>query len=99
MQKEIASAIETALQELAIGPVDFTVEHPADLSHGDYASNVAMVAAKQEGRNPRELAEKISEAITDFETTVAGPGFINFHLPRDFFSEKITRYSRSRVKG
>ncbi len=90
MQTEIRDAINAALNELGVEPVDFVVEHPSDLSHGDYATNVAMVAAKKVGKNPRMLAEEISTKLTDFNTDIAGPGFINFHLPRDFFSEKIT---------
>lgn len=98
MQAKIRTAIDTALQGLGLGPVDFVVEHPGELSHGDYATNVALVAAKQAGINPRELAEKIASKITDFETEVAGPGFINFKLKRDFFSEKITQINEQAHK-
>lgn len=91
MQETIRQAINEVISELGISPVDFVVEHPADLAHGDYATNVAMVVAKQLGKNPRELAEEISAALTGYETEVAGPGFINFRLGRNFFSEKITQ--------
>ncbi len=95
MESEIRKAITVELESLGITGVDFAVEHPADLSHGDYATNVAMVCAKQLGKNPREIAEqfrasfdgKISHVAS---ISVAGAGFINFHLDRDFFSEKIT---------
>ncbi len=94
MEGEIRKAIETVLEKLGIEKVDFVVEHPADFSHGDYATNVAMVCAKKLGKNPRELAEEIA---TELERTIihvekieiAGPGFINFYLSRDFFKEKI----------
>lgn len=94
MIPEIKVEVTNVLKELGIAEIDFTVEHPSDLSHGDYACNVAMVAAKQGGTNPREIAEKI---VTSLEgrmdvvekIEVAGPGFINFHLSRDFFKEKI----------
>lgn len=91
MKEIIRTSINNALTALGIDPVDFSVEHPNDLAHGDYASNVAMVLAKQLGKNPRELAEEIAGSITDFETSIAGPGFINFHLERNFFAEKITQ--------
>ncbi len=91
MQAEIRTAITQALETLGIEPVDFVVEHPADLRHGDYATNVALVAAKQADQHPRELAETISASLTDFETSVAGPGFINIHLERNFFATAITQ--------
>ncbi len=58
-----------------------TVEPPRDASHGDIATNAAMVLAKEAGMKPRDLAEKIAEKlgkIADIKTVdVAGPGFIN----------------------
>lgn len=94
MESQIRTAIQGVLTELGAPSVDFGVEHPADLSHGDYATNVAMVSAKHVGKNPRELAEyfvaKLKDTISHIDAiTVAGPGFINFHVSRDFFSEKI----------
>ncbi|QLF70288.1 arginine--tRNA ligase [Peteryoungia desertarenae] len=60
------------------------VEPPRDPSHGDAATNAAMVLAKGVGTNPRALAETISEALKKdediVEVTVAGPGFINIRL-------------------
>ena len=68
---------------------EFTLEHPGDLVHGDYSTNVAMVGAKAAGKNPRALAEEIVAALGEIEAVekieIAGPGFINFHLKRDFF--------------
>jgi len=60
------------------------VEPPRDPTHGDVATNAAMVLAKEAGRKPRELAEAIAEklradALVD-RVDVAGPGFINLTL-------------------
>lgn len=95
MESEIRKAITAVLEALGIIDVDFVVEHPADLAHGDYATNVAMVCAKRLGKSPREIAEQFRVAldgkipqVTHIE--IAGPGFLNFHLSRDFFTEKIT---------
>ena len=61
-----------------------TVEPPRDPSHGDLATNAAMVLAKPLGRKPRELAEELAERLrpdTDvLAAEVAGPGFINLRL-------------------
>lgn len=101
MEKDIRQAILTALGHLGMEPVQFVVEHPTELQHGDYATNVALVAAKAVGENPRELAAKIAAKIPNRElgvgsVSVEGPGFINFKLGRDFFREKI---ATARVAG
>jgi len=60
------------------------VEPPRDASHGDLATNVAMVLAKRAGTNPRALASLIApllEAHDEIESAeIAGPGFINLRL-------------------
>ncbi|HEX5317869.1 MAG TPA: arginine--tRNA ligase [Stellaceae bacterium] len=64
-----------------------TVEPPRDPSHGDLATNAAMVLAKPAGTNPRSLAELIKaklEALPPVTSVdVAGPGFINLRLTPD----------------
>lgn len=61
-----------------------TVEPPRDPSHGDLATNAAMVLAKPAGTNPRALAEKIAAGLQALEevaeVSVAGPGFLNMRL-------------------
>ena len=55
-----------------------------DLSHGDFASNIALTAAKAAKANPRQLAEKIVSALPENQdirqVEIAGPGFINVFL-------------------
>lgn len=89
--KEIHILIEQALQNLGITEASFTVEHPADITHGDYATNVAMVCAKQLGKSPREVAEMIAGELekigTDLAVTIAGPGFINITLDKSAFTQ------------
>ncbi len=61
-----------------------TVEPPRDPSHGDLATNAAMVLAKPAGTNPRALAGEITarlEALPEVTSTeIAGPGFINLRV-------------------
>ncbi len=72
----------------------FAIETPADPSHGDFASNVAMVSAKAFHLPPRKIAEILCERM-DFTGTyierveVAGPGFINFFVSRRYFSDVL----------
>ena len=93
IQKILENSIKTALANLGIDEVKISkinLEHPEDISHGDYASNIAMVVAKQISQNPRELAGKIVAEILErkpeeiSKVEVAGPGFINFYLSNDF---------------
>ncbi|GGC25185.1 arginine--tRNA ligase [Novosphingobium marinum] len=64
-----------------------TVEPPRDPSHGDLATNAAMVLAKQAKTNPRALAGLIVEKLAaDPDVTsaeIAGPGFINLRVARE----------------
>ncbi|MGD8642511.1 MAG: arginine--tRNA ligase [Gammaproteobacteria bacterium] len=94
MKHKLQYLITEALEQLKrddILPADFQadvqIERTRDPSHGDYASNIAMMLAKVAKRNPRELAEKITAALPDDEsiekTEIAGPGFINFFLTAD----------------
>ena len=89
----IKESIKQALTELGISyDGEINLEHPRELSHGDYATNIAMALAKAEGKNPKEIAEVIAEKITAPEikqVTVAGPGFINIHLSDDFFAHQV----------
>ncbi len=61
-----------------------SVEPPRDASHGDIATNAAMVLAKDAGRKPRELADAIADKLRADDLVakvdVAGPGFINLTL-------------------
>jgi arginyl-tRNA synthetase len=70
------------------------VEPPRDASHGDLATNAAMVLAKAAGTNPRALAEAIKpklEAIpADTSVEIAGPGFINLRLANDAWRDELT---------
>ncbi|MBZ9738286.1 MULTISPECIES: arginine--tRNA ligase [unclassified Mesorhizobium] len=70
------------------------VEPPRDASHGDLATNAAMVLAKPTGQNPRALAEKLAEALrTDNDVAaaeVAGPGFVNLRLKDGFWQAHLS---------
>ena len=87
LEQLLNGAIKT-LQNNSVLPDDyipnFSVERTRDPSHGDLATNIALVSAKLAGKKPREMAELIAAAIpeSDFikKHSIAGPGFINFFL-------------------
>ncbi len=73
---------------------DFTVEIPGDTSHGDFATNIAMVSARAFKMAPRKIAEAVTgrmvldgSSFDRFE--IAGPGFINFFLKPQWFASVV----------
>ena len=70
-----------------------TAEPPRDVTHGDVATNAAMVLAKPAGVAPKILAEKLAHRLTnqsDVESAeVAGPGFINLRLKETFWPKVL----------
>ncbi len=87
----VAAAESGSLSPL--GDVSFVVERARNREHGDWATNVALVAAKQAGVAPRDLAALVVEHLPDLEylaaTDIAGPGFINFTLASDWYLEVL----------
>jgi arginyl-tRNA synthetase len=69
------------------------VEPPRDPSHGDLATNAAMVLAKPAGQKPRELAERIAAELRTMpgvtRVEIAGPGFINLRLDDQVWRETL----------
>ena len=65
-------------------PSKVRLDHTKDKSHGDYATNIALMLAKQAKTSPLKLAQVIIDQLdgADFieKTEIAGPGFINFFL-------------------
>lgn len=95
MKVQIRQAIVEALETLLIKGVDFVVDIPTDKSTGaDLFSNVALAAAKQAGQAPRVIAEQLLAVLLGKipqvdSIEVAGPGFLNFTLTRDVFTNTL----------
>ena len=75
---------------------DFTVEVPREKEHGDFATNLAMLLAKPARMAPRKIAEILVQTLPrDLawveKIEIAGPGFINFYLQRDWVHQVIPR--------
>lgn len=99
--KDFEERIKTAVQALdavrekreAIDFARLAVEPPRDPAHGDISTNAAMVLSKPLGMNPRALAEQIAAQFSNdadvAETSVAGPGFLNFRLTPAFWQRLV----------
>ena len=78
----------TSLKNNGVIPTDFApniqLSRTKDRSHGDFACNLAMMLAKPAGKNPREIAQLLIDALPKHEqldkVEIAGPGFINFFV-------------------
>ena len=99
-KEQLRSAIQAAIEAAqASGELEFAtvpeigLEVPRDSGHGDFASNIALVAAKMARKAPRDVAQiivghlSLGGFIRDVE--VAGPGFINFFLSYDWLFDTI----------
>src|SRR3989344_4009670 len=91
--EDLKNAVRAALCGIDVENREMAFEHPAELSHGDYSTNIALILAKTQKQNPREVAEKIVTALQGKEpkyverVEIAGPGFIIFSLSRGFFAD------------
>lgn len=85
MKQEIAKNIAQCVKQLFAIDEPIEISHP-DIQFGDYATNIALQLAKKMNRNPREVAEQLTEKLRTSmidsvsQISVAGPGFINFTL-------------------
>ena len=110
----IVKAVETLdLRDKEGGVPDLSriaVEPPRDATHGDLATNAAMVLAKPTGQNPRALAERLAAALREDKdiasAEIAGPGFVNLKLRDGFWQAHLTallgegrNYGRSKIGG
>jgi arginyl-tRNA synthetase len=98
--KHFAAEIDAALGRLAqagklpkLDTSAVTVEPPRDPSHGDLATNAALVLTKLAGKKPREIADLLAEELRQnkdvTEVSVAGPGFVNLRLSDQFWRARL----------
>lgn len=92
------TALRAALESMGVQNARVVVEHPAELSHGDYATGAALQYGKHLGKAPRALAEELAEILRSStllgptsisKIEVAGPGFINFHLSATALAQSV----------
>ncbi|BDY06787.1 arginine--tRNA ligase [Ferrimonas sp. YFM] len=102
MKEHIQQLLEqtvTLLKEREIIPADAAprvqVDRTRDKSHGDLATNLAMMLAKPAKKNPRELAQAIIDTLPASELVskveIAGPGFINFFLDSGWLGKQVEK--------
>ena len=95
----LTGAMEKAMEKEALPKTElpaFTVEIPADTTHGDFASNAAMVSARAFHMAPAKIAAVLMENF-DFDSCqyvekaeTAGPGFLNFFVKEAWFADTVS---------
>ncbi|MBU3957208.1 arginine--tRNA ligase [Patescibacteria group bacterium] len=98
IQDQLKKDFSKALKKLKISDKYLEFEHPANLEHGDYSTNIAMRVKKKEYPTPFDLANQIvntfrslglPEYVTKIE--VKAPGFINIWLKNEYLSTRLER--------
>ncbi|HLP18040.1 MAG TPA: arginine--tRNA ligase, partial [Bacteroidota bacterium] len=99
MKEYLRAELTSALRTLSYPEVDLIFDKPKVAAHGDLTTNVAMMLAKQVGKNPRQVAQTILDTlkldasrIASIE--IAGPGFINFRFADTAVFETAKRILR-----
>ncbi|TCP47245.1 arginyl-tRNA synthetase [Tamaricihabitans halophyticus] len=92
LARRVVAALDTAL-DVRITPAEALIR-PSTREGADYQCNVAMSLGKRLGRPPREVATEIVAALDSADlvaqTEIAGPGFINLTLDRDWLQHRAT---------
>lgn len=97
MEQYLQDTIKPVLIQLGLTEEqipEIKIESPRDPSHGDAATNIAMLLAKPLRSNPRQIAEKlVSKLKLDDQKVksveIAGPGFINFRYADQYIYEQL----------
>ncbi|MCG7532629.1 arginine--tRNA ligase [Psychrobium sp. MM17-31] len=96
IQQLLEQTVEVLKQENIL-PADaaprIQVDRTKDKSHGDFATNLALMTSKLAGKNPRELAQiicdKLPQSAVVEKTEIAGPGFINFFVADNALTDQL----------
>ncbi|HSA84264.1 MAG TPA: arginine--tRNA ligase [Patescibacteria group bacterium] len=106
IKQQLTAELQKVLQEVGLEGVVPSVDYPSDPRHGDYATNIALVAAKNLGKNPRELAQELQAKFQELDfvekVEIAGPGFINFWVKEEALLDEIASSSstlRNEITG
>ena len=103
MKQELAELIHQALKQLeadgelpaGVTDIEVQIERTRQKAHGDFACNISLALAKNAGKNPRELAQKIIDALAENSNVskieIAGPGFINFFVDESHVFDSIEK--------
>ncbi len=98
IEEAVKSAIEAGKLQVEDVP-EAALERPKDVSHGDWATSIAMRMAKSAKKNPREIAQIVVDNIKQDDSIasveIAGPGFINIYLSNAALQETFRKVRKA----
>ncbi|HIG40037.1 MAG: arginine--tRNA ligase [bacterium] len=92
IKRELETTISQALESVGAAGSPAIVKQSQKAGFGQYQANGVMAAAKKLGKNPRELASQLVDTLNlpqADKVEVAGPGFVNIHLAREFIASSL----------
>lgn len=96
MKEILKEGVKSVIAKMGLEtPTEIFVDYPAEMSHGDLYTNVAMMLAKSAGKNPFDLASEIAEELKKLsiknitKIEAVKPGFINFSIDDSYFDVAI----------
>lgn len=99
MKTQVQQVFAEIVKHMGISDAEIVIDFPENAKHGEYTTNIAMVLSKRLKAPPRDIAQKIVDQITSYQTTsggswidrveIAGPGFINLYVTDMCFGSVI----------
>lgn len=102
LKLEIKKCINVALKELDISVKEgeVVIDIPKLKGQGDFSTNIAMKISKRVGKNPIDIANEIIKSVDKGDKiskiTIAGPGFINIYLEKEYVYSQICKIINSK---
>lgn len=101
LKQYISSKIVQALSLLNIQDTSISVDHSSSQQFGDYTSNIAMRLAKQQKKNPIEIAQEITKHIQSDsiieKVEVMKPGFINIWIQKNYLFNQVEQFANEKI--
>ena len=93
LEQDVIAYCQSLAADIQLDTSRVVIELPRDETHGDLATNAAMVLSKQLSMKPRDLAQQISEQLATHSLVeavdIAGPGFINITLKQGVWGREV----------
>lgn len=105
MREQLQKEIEEILREMGVKNPKVIFEYPVKIDFGDLSTNVAMVHAKELGKNPLGIAEEIKEKLEKknlahvMEIEAVAPGFLNFYFDAGYFEQAVQHLDLKNIFG